>query len=206
MPTDVELECACGKLRGAAVGVSPSAGARVSCYCGDCQAFARFLGHPGVMDERGGTDVFQYAPAKVKLTSGTATLGCLRLSEKGMYRWYCTECKTPIGNTVSPRLPFVSVIHSCMRFNGGPSRDDVLGPSLARVNTKSATPGEPISSPTLATLRVIGRCVKLLARWWVTGLGSPSPFIDEATGAPRATPRVLSPAERQALGRAPALS
>jgi len=200
MSTDVSLACECGKLRGTAFDVSPSAGTRVLCYCDDCQAFAHFLGRSGVLDERGGTDLFQMAPSKVRFTSGTETLGCVRLSEKGMHRWYCTECKTPLGNTAGAGLPFVGMIHSFMRHEPGErSRDEVLGRPLAHVNTKFATPGEPIPSPPLGTLRAVARTLRLLAGWWLTRSGSPSPFFDAATKAPRAVPRVLSTDERRAL-------
>jgi hypothetical protein len=204
MPTDIELECACGKLRGRALSVSASGGTRVVCYCDDCQAFARFLGGPDILDERGGTDLFQMAPSRVQLMA-TDTLGCVRLTDKGMHRWYCTECKTPLGNTMGPGLPFVGMIHSFMRIDrSGRSRDDVLGPPMARVNTESATPGAPIPSTAWATLRAITRSVRLLAGWWLTRSGFPSPFFDEATQAPRVEPRILSTDERKALARTPA--
>jgi hypothetical protein len=157
------------------------------------------------LDERGGTDIFQMAPSKVRLTSGAETLGCVRLSEKGMHRWYCSECKTPIGNTMGPSVPFAGMIHSFMRFDrAGRSRDEVLGPPRAHVQTKFATPGAPLPSAPLQTLRAIAHGVKLLAGWWLARAGSPSPFFDEATQAPRALPRVLSAEERSALARAPA--
>jgi hypothetical protein len=205
MPADVELECACGKLRGRALSVSPSVGTRVVCYCNDCQAFARFLGSPDILDERGGTDLFQMAPSRVQLTGSADTLGCVRLSKKGMYRWYCIECKTPLGNTLGPSVPFVGMIHSFMRVDrSGRSRDAVLGPPVARVNTEAATPGEPIPSSAWATLRAILRSVRLLAGWWLTRSGFPSPFFDPATKAPRVVPRILSVEERNALERTPA--
>ncbi|HTV24204.1 MAG TPA: DUF6151 family protein [Polyangiaceae bacterium] len=207
MPTDVHLECACGKLRGTAHAVSPDSGTRVLCYCDDCQAFAHFLARSDILDERGGTDIFQMAPSRVQLTSELDSLACVRLSEKGMHRWYCRECKTPLGNTMGPGLPFVGVVHNFMRFEAnGRTRDAVLGPPLARVQTKFATAGAPVPSPTLETLHAIARTVKLLGRWWLTRAGFPSPFFDEATKSPRATPRVLGTDERRALDRSPAVS
>jgi len=101
LPTDIPLRCACGKLRGTAIAVAPGAGCRIFCYCDDCQAYARFLGRSGIADEWGGTDVFQMAPSRARITGDTATLCCVRLSDKGMHRWYCGECTTPVGNTVS---------------------------------------------------------------------------------------------------------
>jgi hypothetical protein len=67
--------------------VSPSAGFRFVCYCTDCQAFARFLGRPDVLDAAGGTDIFQMPPAHLKLPAGTDALRCLCLSAK-VLRWY----------------------------------------------------------------------------------------------------------------------
>lgn len=212
MSTDIELACACGKLHGKALSVSPSVGTRVVCYCDDCQAFARFLagastgggvGGAAILDERGGTDLFQMAPSRLQLSGDT--LGCVRLSEKGMHRWYCTECKTPVGNTMGPGVPFVGmIIAGFMRLDrDGGSRDAVLGPVLARVQTKFATPGAQIPASGWGTLRVIARTLKLLAGWWLTRAGFPSPFFDEATKAPRVVPRILSAAERKALDRAP---
>jgi hypothetical protein len=199
IPTDIPLRCACGTLRGVALSVSPGAGCRVVCYCDDCQAFAHFLARPGVTDEWGGTDIFQMAPSKVRITSGADALRCVRLSDKGMHRWYCGECKTPVGNTVSPRVPFVGLIHTFMDHGGdGRARDDVLGRPLGYVQTKFAV-GKPSSGRRSSLLRVIGRSVKLLGKWWLTRAGSPSPFFDDKTHTPRLKPRVLTVEERRAL-------
>ncbi len=199
MTTDVQLQCACGQLKGTAVAISPAAGTRVLCYCDDCQAFARFLGKPGIVDPRAGTDLFQIAPSRVRLTNAD-TLACVRLSPKGMHRWYCSGCRTPIGNTMGPRVPFVGLIHSIIALDRG-QRDAVLGPPLAHVQTKYATGPDRAHSGGLTMLRVVARSIRLVATWWLTRAGSPSPFFDAATGAPRAAPRILTPEERRELGR-----
>lgn len=199
MTTDVPLQCACGRLNGTAVAISPAAGTRVLCYCDDCQAFAHFLGRPDILDASGGTDLFQTAPSRVRLTN-TDTLSCVRLSDKGMHRWYCSECKTPVGNTMGPRVPFVGLIHSFFGLDRGSSRRDaVLGPPLASVQTRYATGGSPVQSGRFSTLRVVGRSARLLATWWLTRAGSPSPFFDSATGAPKVPPRILITEERRGL-------
>jgi hypothetical protein len=198
MATDIPLRCTCGELRGTALAVSPRNGCRVVCYCHDCQAFARFLAHPGTTDAWGGTDIFQMAPASVRITKGADALRCLRLSDKGLYRWYCGECKTPVGNSVGPRTPFVGLIHTFMDHEGdGRARDDVLGKPVGHIWTKSAL--GPAPGGALSSLRVIGRSVRLLGKWWLTGAGSPSPFFADQTHAPRSKPRILSSEERRAL-------
>ena len=140
------------------------------------------------------------APSRVRLTSGADALSCVRLSSKGMYRWYCGECKTPVGNTVSPRLPFVGLVHTFMDHGShGRDRDEVLGKSLGYVQTKFAKGTMPPPPRGTSLFRVMARSGKLLAKWWLTRAGSPSPFFDTRTRAPRVTPRVLRPEERQAL-------
>ena len=59
-PLDLPICCRCGHVRGIAREVSPSAGFRFVCYCKDCQAFARFLDRPDVLDAAGGTDISRW--------------------------------------------------------------------------------------------------------------------------------------------------
>lgn len=197
MERQVLLRCECGKLRGTASGLGPSRGARVVCYCDDCQAFARFLGRPDVTDAWGGTDIFQMPPSGVRLEQEDQALQCVRLSDKGMFRWYCGFCKTPVGNTVGPRLPVVGLIHNIMdHASSNVSRDALLGRPIGFLQTRSATGGGPPPGPRASLLRTAARSSRLLLTWWVTRAGFPSPFFDERTLAPRATPRVLNERER----------
>jgi hypothetical protein len=91
------LRWRCGHVRGAACKVELSAGFRLVCYCQDCQAFARFLDWPDVLDAAGGTDILQMPTGRVRLTAGTDAVRCLQLSGK-VLRWYTDCCQTPIGN------------------------------------------------------------------------------------------------------------
>jgi hypothetical protein len=200
MAIDIPLRCTCGELRGIALDVSPRNGFRVVCYCNDCQAFARFLGHAGTTDEWGGTDIYQMAPASVRITGGADALSCVRLSDKGMYRWYCGKCKTAVANSNSPRAPVVGLIHTFMDHEGdGRARDDLLGKPIGYVRTKSAIGTLPVQAGAPSLLKVIGASVRLLGKWWLTGAGSPSPFFNDETHAPRSKPRLLRSEERSAL-------
>jgi len=117
-----------------------------------------------------------------------------------MYRWYCGECMAPVGNTHSPRVPFVGIIHTFMDHGtGGAARNDVLGKPLGYVQTKFAVGTIPPPPRGSSLLRVIGRSVRLLGKWWFTGAGSPSPFFADPTRAPTSEPRILRPEERHAL-------
>lgn len=199
MPIDLPLRCRCGHVRGAASKVEPCAGFRLVCYCQDCQAFARFLDRPDVLDAAGGTDIFQMPTGRVRLTAGTDALRCLQLSGK-IFRWYTDCCQTPIGNTAGPRFPLVGVIHSFMSLQPDVhSRDEVLGPPLCRIFERSAAGPLPANAPTPPSLGVFVLRLSKLLGWWLRGLGRPNPFFDAHTGAPFSPPRILSASERAAL-------
>jgi Family of unknown function (DUF6151) len=183
-------------VRGVASEVAPKSGFRFVCYCGDCQAFARFLERPDVLDTAGGTDIFHMPAGRVKLTAGTDAVRCLHLSGK-VFRWYADCCRTPISNTAGPRFPVVGLIHSFMSLDtDGCSRDEVLGAPLCRIFEGSAVGPLPPNAPPPRSLGLVARRVPTLLGWWLRGLGRPSPFFDDHTNAPLSVPRVLTTSER----------
>lgn len=199
MPTDIPLRCACATIRGTALAAAPSTGNHVVCYCNDCQAFARFLGRPDITDEQGGTDIFQMAPGRVRITAGMDALACVRLSEKGLHRWYCRDCRTPIGNTVSARVPFVGLIHTFMDHSGeGRGPAELLGEPILHGFKKYATGRIPPHPNDISMLRFFARSTRLMATWLLTGVASPSPFFAK-NGVARSTPQVLTPEQRREL-------
>jgi hypothetical protein len=200
MSFNFPLCCRCGHVRGVAREVSPFAGFRFVCYCTDCQAFARFLERPDVLDLAGGTEIFQIAAGRVTLTAGTDAVRCLSFSGK-VLRWYADCCHTPIANTaISPRFPVVALIHSFMDHEAvGRSRDELLGPPLCRIYERSATGPLPPNALPPPSLDIFARRAAKLLGWWARGLGRPNPFFDEQTNAPLVAPRVLTASERAAF-------
>ncbi len=193
---DLLLRCRCGHVRGIAHEVAPNSGFRFVCYCQDCQAFARFLERPDVLDAAGGTDIFHMPTGRVKLTAGTDAVRCLRFSDR-VFRWYTDCCGTPIGNTAGPRFPVVGLIHSFMDHDAdGRSPDDALGPPLCRIFERSAVERLPPNAPAPPSLGLFARRATTLLGWWLRGLGRPNPFFDDQTNAPLSAPRVLAPSER----------
>ena len=190
------LQCRCGTLKGY-VSLQGNVN-RCVCYCRDCQAFAHFLGRPAeILDTQGGTDVIQTRPANVTFTQGRGVLACMRLTEKGLLRWYTTCCNTPVGNTLADfRVSFVGLVHTCLEGGGG-SLDDSFGPIRAHVNTKS-TKGKVQSSP-VAMILVILRFIALAGGARIDGSYKRTPFFSVDTGTPVANPKVLSLSKREAL-------
>ncbi len=197
MALDLPLRCQCGRVRGVASDVAPSAGFRLVCYCKDCQAFARFLERPDILDAAGGTDIFQMPPGRVMLTAGADAVRSLRFSNK-VLRWYADCCQTPLANTAADaRFPLLGLIHSFISDAAeGRSRDEALGPLLCRIHERSATGPLPAHAPAPATFGIFAlRGAKVLG-WWARGLGRPNPFFDNRTNAPLSIPRVLTQSER----------
>jgi len=90
------LRCRCGQVEGHVVRPGPAT--RAVCYCKDCQAFARFLGHAdSVLDAQGGSGIVATQPREVVFARGTEKIACMSLSERGMLRWYASCCNTPIA-------------------------------------------------------------------------------------------------------------
>jgi len=181
-------------MRGVARAISPSSGFRFICYCKDCQAFARFLERPDILDGAGGTDIFQMPPGQVTFTEGFEALRCVRLSSK-VLRWYADCCRNPIANTAAaPRFPIVALIHSIMDCAAdGRSRDALLGPPLCRIYEHSAIGPLPSNAPPPPSLRVFAHRATKVVSWWMRGLARPNPFFDDRTKAPRSVPQLLSP-------------
>lgn len=201
MTPPLPLRCRCGTVRGILTDPSPATGNRAICYCDDCQAFAHFLGRDDVLDRHGGTDIFQTRPAQLAITQGKAELRCMRLSDKGLLRWYTACCKTPVGNTLaSARVPFVGVIHAFMDHAGdGRTSDAVLGPVRAYIWGKFAIGDVPAHIHPKAPPAFIARAVWFFLRAWLAGGHSPTPFFDPKSGRPIVEPEVLDPTQRRAL-------
>jgi hypothetical protein len=201
MPTEIPLRCRCGAVQAVARDISPETSSHMACYCVDCQAFARFLGQEGLLNAKGGTSVFLAAPAGVRILSGADQLACVRLSEKGMFRWYTRCCRTPVGNTAGSRvLPMIMVPGAFVdRRQTGATPESVLGPAVG-IKGSAALGGVPEGvHPELPVGPIAGMLWRVL-RAKLSGKTDPSPFKGPDTAQARARAQVLTPSERAALG------
>lgn len=196
---DVELGCHCGEIHGWVRGVSPKTVNRAICYCNDCQAFLHHLGRADWLDAHGGTDVVQVAPRAVTFDRGAEHIIGLRLTHKGLYRWYASCCKTPLGNTLKPSLPFIGMSREVLRGAlDATSRDAAFGRVRGTSFRQHATGGVPEGS-TKFQLGLITHALRLMLGWKLRGEAWPHPFFDRVTQAPSHPVMILSPEEREAL-------
>ena len=197
----IRLRCQCGKLQGE---LDPGGvAARAICHCKDCQAFARFLeregGATGVLDAAGGTEVAAATPGAVRFTGGLEHLGCMSLSPRGLYRWYATCCRTPIGNTPrDPKTSYVGLVRACLDAPAE-TLDRQLGRSRILVETGSAL--APVKPTPVRTAWAVVRIGSMIVRARLGGGYRDNPFFLPDGSAPLRQPRVLTLEERAALTR-----
>lgn len=162
-------------------------GTHLVCYCADCQTYANVLDHGASrVDSDGGTEIFQTLPANFEFLKGKEHLSVLRLSPKGILRWYAGCCGTQIANTLpGPGLPFVGAVL--------PPGVDGYGPITALLSTVDTAAHIKEKGVLAAQLSVIGRILGGL----FSATKKASPFFGPDK-RPVVEPRVLTETERNA--------
>ncbi|HEX5418972.1 MAG TPA: DUF6151 family protein [Gammaproteobacteria bacterium] len=193
MSDTAKLGCRCGKVSGRVTEASPQAANRVVCYCDDCQAFLHRLGRADLLDAHGGTDVVQVAPACVVFDRGAEQIVGLRLTPKGLYRWYAACCNTPLGNTMTPAIPFVGIVAQTFE-----DADHSFGRPIGAILGKFAL-GTPPTGSTGLNLPLLARAVRSILGWRLRGKAWPHPFFDRKSRRPIRPVTILTNDEREAL-------
>jgi hypothetical protein len=187
------IQCSCGAIQGTIEGTGSHN--RIKCYCADCRAFARYLGKSReALDEQGGTEVLQVAHSRLRFKQGVDRLAAIRLSDKGLVRWYAQCCNTPIGNTMTdPKMSFIGLIDTCLDKS---RLEKDFGADIAVANVETAL-GNP-KPKQRGIVGVIARFIWILITSRASGSYKKSPLYN-AAGALRVEPKVLSAAERAQL-------
>lgn len=197
MSMRAEFRCRCGEVRGFVADASPRTVNHVGCYCEDCQAFVHRLGRADLLGPQGLSDIIQVAPASFTFVQGQNRIRGLRLSPKGLYRWYASCCNTPVGNTLAPSVPFVGIVAAA--FDHGTQRaEDIFGPMTGAIMGKYAI-GEPPPGTMGVRLPLMLRVVSKVLGWRLRGKAWPHPFFERGNDVPVYPVTVLSREERDAL-------
>src|SRR5215468_8597119 len=197
MGGQIEIRCRCGEVRGIVSNPSPRSVNRITCYCDDCQAFMHQLGRADLLNAKGGSDIVQVAPSALAFTQGRDRIAGLRLKPGGLYRWYATCCNTPLGNTLTPAVPFVGLM--AQSFDT-PDLDDVVGAPTGALQGKFAI-GEPPKGSTGLNLGIVLGAVMRVLGWKLAGRAWPNPFFRREAREP-VYPVTVVPAERREALRA----
>ena len=152
-----------------------------------------------LLDAHGGTDIVQVAPASLKFVQGQRRIIGLRLTSNGLFRWYASCCNTPVGNTLSPAVPFVGIIVQAFD-NGAQHPDDLFGKPIGAIMGKYAI-GDARSDSRGIRLSLMVRAIRMVLGWRLRGQSWPNPFYERDTRAPIYPVGVLSRQQREALRR-----
>jgi len=197
MSTQIGLRCRCGQVQGVVSNAAPQSVNRVVCYCDDCQAFVHQLGRADLLDANGGTDIVQVAPSSLSFVRGQDKIAGVRLTPKGLFRWHTTCCNTPVGNTLTPQVPFVGI--AVQAFDGGaPRADEAFGKPIGAILGKYAV-GDPPKGSTGLNLALIARTIGKVLGWRLRGKAWPHPFFTRETGEPIYPLTILTQQQRDAL-------
>lgn len=191
---EMEHSCRCGAC---AVKVNLSGwgvGNRVTCYCDDCQTFARALGAQGdALGPGAGTGLVQTTPDRLEILRGAEHLAILRLSPKGLLRWYAACCDTPMMNTLpNLKLSFVGLV---VRPDQQTAVAALLGQRSAHVFTSTARPRTEAPRKDVAFAAAGFAVLRRMLVGALAGRAKLSPLRSEA-GEPVAPIRVLTKEER----------
>lgn len=198
---NLKLRCECGEVRGRLLVKSLEEGNNITCMCDDCQSFAHYLEKgQTILNENGGTPIFQVTPNKVEITKGKDKLTCMQLGPKGIKRWYTSCCKTPVANTLSAKMAFNGIFHQMIDFN---SMAPEVAQSMSRFRNhcmghfgKGELPANTSKKfPLGLTLKIMGTLLK----GKVLKTYQPNAFFDIETGRPIQNPIIITKEERTKL-------
>lgn len=183
MTDPVAWTCRCGAFRAS---IDPRSGTRIACHCRFCRAFVLALGRPELLDDGGGTELFQTVPGRIRIAAGNGNLDCLRIASIGPNRWYAACCDTPFCNALQkPSPPYAAVLI------GAGSDPSAFGRMRFRAFRSQATgPVAPAGPAAVVSVALIARTVSAIAT------GAHNPFFN-ADGMPIAAPRRLTGEERR---------
>lgn len=190
MCSDITLKCQCGEVRGVAEDVNPDRGNRIICMCDDCQNYIKYLNKEDeYLDQFGGTDIFQLTPSQIKIDHGLENIKSVKMTDKGILRWYAGCCNTPIANTMpSAKMPFSGIPHSFMDHSADEkTRDQVLGPVIAKLFGTFAKGEMPNDAHEKIPFWLYVRLIKFMLFSWIEGKAAPNPFFNE-DGSPISKP------------------
>jgi hypothetical protein len=197
MKPSAKLRCRCGEVQGVATDMSARTVNHVVCYCDDCQAFAHHLGRTDLVDHHGGTDIVQIAPASMRFEHGQPSIVGVRLTPKGLYRWYARCCHTPLGNTFGPAIPFVGIVVQAFETDGQKA-DDLFGKPIGAIKGEYAIGEIPAGSRGIR-LPLMLRAIGMVLGWRIRGRTWPHPYFEQSTRTPIYPVTILSNAQREAL-------
>lgn len=194
----MEIQCECGTFRARLENFPRNSPGRLVCYCDDCQTFAHHLNRADLLDAAGGTEVIPVYPAEIEIVAGRESLKCLRLSPKGLFRWYAVCCNTPIANA-NPGFPWVGMVHRVFTVTDPGYLERTFGAVKSRVMGRYVRGTPPDGTAERIGLKGFMMVLPFIIKGVATGKVKPSPFFAGDGRTPIVSPIVLSLHARNAI-------
>lgn len=196
---DMPFACECGKVAGVIEHATVRDGDHVVCHCTDCRDLVRHFGKQSrILGPLGGTALYQSRCARLRLHRGKEQLAGLHMTGGPTLRWYAKCCDTPLFNTYkNGRIPYVTTLLA----NCDTASRERLGQPLGHLFL-SDVEGDTSALEPLSMNRLMRRFFPRMVKDIFSGDRRRSKLFDSKTLEPVVTPRRLSDAERQPLGRA----
>jgi hypothetical protein len=192
----MEIQCECGKFRAELKAFPNHTPGRLICYCDDCQSFLHHIKRTDLLDKNGGSEIIPAYPVDIQILSGKENLQCVRLSDKGMYRFFTSCCNTPIAN-VTPGTPWVGFHRRVYTVKDANKLDQALGPVRSSIMGRFAKGTPPPGTPQKFSFKGFMQVMPFLLKGIVTKKIKPSPFFTD-DGMAITKPHVLSKEELHA--------
>lgn len=194
----MHIQCECGKFRAQLEQFPHNTPGRLVCYCDDCQALLHYLNRADLLDAAGGTEVIPVYPSEIKILEGREVLKCVRLSPKGLYRWFTGCCNTPVAST-RPGFPWVGMVHRVYSVQDSDYLEKTLGPIKSRIMGRFAKGTPPSGTASGIDFKGFVTVLPFLLKGALMGKAKRSPFFEQDGVTPIVHPRVLSLEERDAV-------
>ena len=191
------IQCECGQFKAELMAFPQNTPGRLVCYCDDCQTYLHHIGRADLLDQNGGTEVIPAYPQDMKITQGKENLKCVRLSPKGMFRFFTACCRTPIGNTRA-NSPWIGLFRRVYTAHEPSQLDRVFKSVKSRVFGRFAKGTAPTGTPATFNFSAMLSVAPFLLQGTLFKKFKPSPFFLEDGMTPVVTAYVLSLEERQA--------
>jgi hypothetical protein len=190
----MQIQCTCGNFQAKLKAFPKNTPGRLMCYCDDCQRYLHYIKRSDLLDQNAGTEIIPAYPADVEVLKGIEHLKCVRLSSKGMFRYYTSCCQSPVGNT-SPNRAWVGFLKNMYPKDV----EKILGPIEARIMGKFAKGNLPEGTPQKFDFKGFKIVMPFVLRGIVLRKANPSPFFQEDGKTSVVAPHVLSAEEVHAI-------
>ncbi len=158
--SEVKLSCHCGEVRGLLTFKDKKSLSHIICMCDDCQSFAHFLKREDeILDEFGGTEIYQVSSNEIQINRGREKIKCLKLSPKGICRFFASCCNTPIANMVSLKVSFAGVVTDFIQDEDNQLDRDIEYRCMSKYAKKEVIGNSSQGFSKLLTLKILKRVV-----------------------------------------------